>query len=428
MKKEAPIKLSQVTIVDPGGPHHGTCTDVYLSQDQILRIGGEKAAAETVAASHLHLSPGWMDLRVNFRDPGGEDKEDLSTGCQAALSAGFTAVGLSPELQPVTDHKAQVEYLLHQNEKTPLQLFPFASLSQGLQGTDLSEMYDLHRAGAVGFSHGTQAVENSALLRLALLYAREFAPPLHLTAYDATLRGSGQMHEGPMSTWLGMNGLPVLSETVGLLRNLHLAEYAETGIHCQRISSTAELDILRQARQQQEGITADVNLANLLLSDEDLHAYNPDLKLLPPLRSSPDREALRQAVKEGLLAVITSDHQPHREEDKFCEFERAAWGAAGMETFFGALWAGLQESFTLAELIPLFSHNPRRLLGLPVPHIDEGAQADLTLFDPRQEWQLSAAEAQSRAANNPWLNQPLRGRAVGVVSKGTILLWKDRLR
>lgn len=428
MKTEAALKLSQVTIIDPGGPHHGTCTDVYLSQDRIVGIGGERTARETVAGSDLHLSPGWMDMRVNFRDPGGEDKEDLSTGCQAALSAGFTAVGLSPELAPATDHKAQVEYLLHQNEKTPLQLFPFASLSQGLQGTDLSEMYDLYRAGAVGFSHGTQAVENSALLRLALLYAREFAPPLHLTAYDPALRGSGQMHEGPMSTWLGMNGLPVLSDTVGLLRNLHLAAYAETGLHCQRISSAAELAILREAQKERPGITADVNLANLLFTDQDLQDYPSDLKVLPPLRSQADQSALRQALKDGVLSAITSDHQPHRPEDKFCEFERAAWGAAGIETFFGALWGALHQDFELETLLPLFAHQPRKLLGLPVPHIQEDVPADLTLFDPHQEWQLTASEAQSRAANNPWQNRPLRGRAVGVISKGTTLLWKDRLR
>lgn len=430
MKDTQTVLLQQVRVIDPESPYHGQLVDIALKDGKIESIDTELSGdyQRYIKGKDLHVSPGWMDLRANFRDPGEEDKEDLPSGSMAALSAGFTAVGISPGTMPPIDSKADVEYILRASESSPLHLYPMGAITQGLKGQDLSEMYDLLQAGAVGFSQGENALENSAVLRLAMLYSRELAPPLHLTAYDPDLLQDGQMHEGKISTQLGLRGFPVLAEEIGLLRNFHLAHYAEAGIHCQRISSAAAVNLLREKRRSQAQISADVNLANLLLTDKALLHYDRNLKVYPPLREESDRQALLQGLREGLIDVITSDHLPQRSEDKYCEYERAAWGAAGMETMFGALWQELHPHFALEEILPAMSRGPREVLGLEVPVITAGAEAELTLFDPHQEWSLKASEAQSKAVNNPWYDQPLRGRAVGIINKGITVLWEERLR
>lgn len=430
MKDPQSVLIQQVRVLDPDSPHHGQLVDLALREGRIENIDRELSGdyQRIIKGKDLHVSPGWMDLRVNFRDPGEEDKEDLRSGSMAALSAGFTAVGIAPDTLPPIDSKADVEYLLRASESSPLHLYPMGAITQGLKGQDLSEMYDLLQAGAVGFSQGEKALENSSVLRLAMLYAREMAPPLHLTAYDPDLLQDGQMHEGKISTQLGLRGFPVLAEEIGLMRNFQLAHYAEAGIHCQRISSAAAVELLREKKRSQSRITADVNLANLLLTDAALLNYDRHLKVYPPLREERDRQALLQGLREGVIEVITSDHLPQREEDKYCEYERAAWGAAGMETMFGALWQELHTQMDLEELLPAISRGPRQVLGLEIPRIELGAEAELTLFDPHQEWSLGAEAAQSKAINNPWYDKPLRGRAVGIINKGVTVLWEERLR
>lgn len=421
MKDTHRILIKKARIVDHRSAHHGQQKDLLLTEGRIEAIEDNIDASEQdqlVEVENLHVSPGWFDLRANFRDPGHEDKEDLRSGALAALKGGFTGVALSPDTEPVLDSKADLEYIYRKSENSPLRIYPFGAFTKGLKGEELSEMYDMHQAGAVGFSDGGHSLENSAVLKLALQYARNFAPALHLRPADVGLRDLGVMHEGSQSTWLGLRGSPSLTEAMGLRRDLLLAEYAETKVHFTGISAAESVVIIKENSPL---CSADINALNLLFSDEDLADYNTDLKLSPPLRTRADQEALIEALKEGTIKIICSDHQPHTIEDKQCEFDLAAYGAASLEGFFGALWHRLHKDLSLAEFIPMISEHPRSLLGLETSQLAVGARAELTLFDPDQQWTLQKETLESKAANQALLNRPLRGKALGIIQDETLL-------
>lgn len=421
MKDTHRILIKKARIVDHRSEHH------LMEKDLLLTGGRIKAIEDAIQAqskdlvferANLHVSPGWFDLRANFRDPGHEDKEDLRSGALAALRGGFTGVALSPATEPVLDTKADLEYIYRKSESSPVRLYPYGAFTKGLKGEELSEMYDMHQAGAVAFSDGGRSLSNSAVLRLALQYARNFAPPLHLRPADRSLGDLGVMHEGVQSTWLGLRGNPSLTETLGLSRDLLLAEYAETTVHFTGISAAESLDLIRKNADR---CTADINAVNLLFSDEDLAGYNTHLKLCPPLRTKADQLALIEALKDGTIKIICSDHQPQAIEDKQCEFDLAAYGAASLEGFFGALWARLHSELSLANFLPMISEYPRSILGLQTPKIETGARAEMTLFDPDKEWTLEKKEVESKGANQVLLGRKLRGRPLGIVQDETLI-------
>lgn len=424
MKSPRHILLKQVKIIDPGSPHHRQQMDVLISNEIIREIAPEITGSydEEISRDNMHLSPGWFDLRANFREPGSGDQEDLMSGAAAAMAAGFTSVALMPDTEPPLDRKSDMESIYAQAESSPLHIFPYAAITQEMKGGELTEMYDLYQAGALAFNSGAAGLQNPTLLLLAMQYVREFAPALHLLPSEDHFRRKGLMHEGPASTRLGLPGIPALAEELDISRHLQLAHYAETGVHFMGISSSESLRLLRQARSDKQAFTADVNMANLIFSDEDLHNYDSNLKVYPPLRSSDDRQALYEALEDGLLTAIVSQHEPHRIEDKRCEFENAAWGMAGLECFFGALWPALQGKVSLDRFIACITQGPRAIVGLTNRGIEEGAYAELTLFDPDARWQMSAQQQQSRAANNPFIGQELQGRPLGIINKGVLVL------
>lgn len=424
MKNANKLLIKAARVIDPESEFHNKTVDILVAGELIEKIAPEieDENAEIVKHKNLHVSPGWFDLRANFGDPGNEDKEDLDSGARSAIAGGFTAVGLSPDTDPVIDSKADIEYVYGKGDEYPLHIFPYGAFTRGLKGEELSEMYDMYEAGAVAFSHGRGTVTNSSVMKLALQYARNFAPYLHVQSFDEKIRHSGVMHEGAKSTWLGLKGIASLSEELGINRDLYLAEYAETGIHFQGVSSAQSVKILEKAKAENRLFSADVNMANLIFTDEDLENYDTNLKVFPPLRTQADRAALIEGLKSGVISAITSNHQPETIENKRCEFDLAEFGAAGIEAFFGALWHSLHSALSLEEFIKLIAHQPRKILGLDVPVIKVGAYAEMTLFDPDQEWQLTKDQLESKAANYAYLNRPLKGKALGIINKGAAVL------
>jgi len=423
MMQTGALHLRNVTLVDHQHPRNGEQLDIRIEEGVITAVDRDipVAGARRIEAPNLHVSPGWFDLRAHFCDPGEEHKENIETGLKAAARGGYTGVALSPDTLPCVDRKTDVEYLLHGWEDFPVKLYPIAALTKNQEGRELTEMYDLYQAGAAGFAQGHRPLENSAVLKLALQYAREFAPPLHLSPYDPALRQNGQMHEGAQSALLGLKGIPELAEETAILQALHLAEYAETTIHLTGISGQRSLALLGRAGYQDRA-TADVNWANLLFCDEDLQDYDSRFKVFPPLRSAEDREALWQALANGHLQAIASQHQPQAVEDKRCEFEIAGWGMATLELVFGGLGQANRGRLPLDRLIALLSHGPRAILELEQPQIQPGNTAELTLFNPALEWSFSAAQQESLAANYPPLPGPLRGKPLGIINGAAALL------
>lgn len=418
------ILIRKAKIIDPTSPHNGETKDILIDGDEIVSIQEtiNDAEAEVFEAENLCVSPGWFDLRANFCDPGNEEKEEITTGVNAAIFGGFTGVAISPDTNPAIDCKADIEYVYKKAEHLPVNVYPYGAFSKQQQGKELSEMYDMYQAGAVGFSQGKKVIGNNALLKLAMQYPKNFAPPIHLFPMDESLAQGGQMHEGDKSTLLGLKGIPSVAEEISIQNLLNLADYTETPIHLMGISSSGSVEILDQAQQNGKVYSADVAVGNLFFTDEDLDTYDTRLKAMPPFRTQSDQEKLIEGLKNDVLHVITSDHSPQDIENKMCEFDHAAFGVVSLESFIGAIGKALDGKIEWSRIIELISINPRRVLGLEIPTIKEGQWAELSFFNPDKEWIFSKEHLQSKSSNSPFIGKALKGKALGIYNEG-IMVW-----
>lgn len=414
------LLLRQVHVIDPGGPAHGQDVDVLVEGGRVMRIGQRLAKGDAleVRRAGLHASPGWIDLRAHFREPGEETKEGVTNGLDAAAAGGFTAVAVLPSTRPVIDDSSRVEHLLRRSEGHAVRLMPLGALSKGLSGRQLAELYDMHRAGAVAFTDDQEPLRDPRLLLLALQYVSVFGGTVITYPQDPDLLGQGQMHEGPLSARLGMRGVAPLAEQVRLGRDIALLEYTGSRLHAATVSTMEGVALVRAAKAKGLAITASVAAHHLLLDDGCLRGFDTVYKVMPPLRDAATIEALRDGVKDGTIDTIVSDHRPEDIEHKKVEFGQAAFGMGGIETAFAVANTALKGHMSLRRIIERFTHGPRKALGLPVQHIAEGALTDLTLFDPEFSWTYEKATAVSRADNSPFFGQQLTGRPLGIVRGG----------
>lgn len=417
------IVLRHVKVVDPGGPHHDATVDLFVRDGVLAKVGERLAAkgARELKVPGLHASPGWVDLRAHFRDPGQEWKQGLSNGLDAAAAGGFTAVAVLPSTDPVIDDRAGISYLLSRAQGHPVQVLPIGALTQGLKGEQLAELYDQQQAGALAFSDDQRTVRNSRLMMLALQYSSGMgSAPVMAFPHDPDLGRGGQMHEGPMSARLGLRGLPPVAEAMHLQRDLALHAYAGGRLHISTISTAESVALIREAKAGKQAVTACVAAHNLLLDDGCLRGFETCYKVLPPLRDLVHIEALREGVKDGTIDAIVSDHRPEDREHKVIEYGQAAFGIIGLETAFAVANTALKGHVSLRRIVERFTHGPRAVLGLPKVHIAEGAKANMTLFDPKVDWTCTEADLVSRSHNTPFLGQRLTGRPLGVVSGNVV--------
>ena len=385
----------------------------------IAEVTTSSSIAETdieIDGSGCWLSPGWCDMRAHFNDPGLEHKEDLESGALAAADGGFTAVALLPNTEPALDHKKGIRYILSANPQRLTQLYPLGAVSIGAKGEELSEMIDLRQAGAIGFTDGTRAITNTSLLLKSLQYLQHFDGLLINHPTEANLSRGGQMHEGINSTLLGMKGIPALAEEMAIERDIRLLEYAGGRLHFSCISTAAAVKLIRDAKARGLAVSCDVSVAQLLFTDNHLLDFDTNYKVNPPLRSEQDRQALVAGLKDGTIDVIVSDHQPQDTESKKLEFDLAEFGMMGLQTFYAALCK--TGAFDASLLVEKVSSAPRRLLGLPPIELKEGEEANFTLFSPEFEWQFNEETNFSKGVNSPFLNQRLKGKALGVMANG----------
>jgi dihydroorotase len=421
------VLLQHVKVIDPGGPHHDAHTDILITDGRIAKVGGRitKGEARIVKGEHLCVSPGWVDLRAHFREPGEEWKQGVQNGLDAAARGGFTAVAVLPSTKPAIDGRTGITHLLHRAAGHAVRLLPLGAITQGTKGEQLAELHDQRAAGAVGFTDDKHSLRNSRLMLLALQYTHGSpggAPPLMVHPADPYLSHGGQMHEGAMSTRLGLKGLPAMAEALALQRDIALLEYAGGHLHASTISTAESVELVRAAKAKGLRITASVAAYNLLLDDGCLRGFETCYKVLPPLRSTRHIDALREAVKDCTIDAIVSDHRPEDREHKLVEYGQAAFGIIGLETQFAVANTAMKGHMSLRRLIERLSHGPRAVIGLPVPHIAEGEVAELTLFDPEVNWTCEEADLVSRSHNTPFLGQRFAGRAHGIISNGQVVL------
>lgn len=402
--------LRDARIIDPNSPHNGKQADIVIENGIITRISSALRVddAEEITSPDLHVAPGFMDLHAHICDPGMEHKETLASAAAAAKAGGFTAILAMPDTDPVIDNKAQVEYILRRSKDLPVNILPAGALSVGLEGKDMAELFDMYSAGARIFCDADKSISHAGLLVRAMMYANQFGGKIFTRCDDKTVSHGGQMNEGPMSTMLGLKGIPALAEELMVARNIALAEYAETPVHFMAISTAKSVELIREAKAKGLPVTAAVHAYNICWNDEMLSEFDTNYKVNPPLRSEADRVALLNAVADGTIDCITSGHKPEDVESKVVEFDLAAFGILGLETCYSL--ANMSGILTQDQLVRAMSINPRRISGLSTPVIKQGEKAELTAFDPKASWIYSKTKSLSK--NTPLLGKNINGGVI----------------
>ncbi|MFH1857534.1 MAG: dihydroorotase [Candidatus Omnitrophota bacterium] len=413
-------------VIDPANKRDERL-DVLIDRGKVAQLGKNLASdgAEVISAESYWVVPGLVDMHVHFRQPGREDRETLLTGSRAAAKGGFTSVVPMANTDPVADHRGAVEFILAEAKRVALvNIFPVGSVTKGLGGQILSDIGDLAGAGCVALSDDGKPIRNTTLMRHALEYAGMFGLPIIAHEEDPYLFEGGVMHEGYVSTVLGLRGIPGISESIMVARDIELLGYVKGKIHFAHISTARSVELIREAKRKGLPVTCESAPHYVAFTDEDVAGYDTRFKVNPPLRSRHDREAVRKGLAEGVIDCIATDHAPHVENEKDAEFDAAPFGMIGLETSLGVCLTQLVHTKLLspAQLVERMSTTPARILGLEKGTLSVGADADVTLIGPEDKWVVREEEFESRSKNSPFIGQELVGRAKMTIVGGLIVM------
>jgi dihydroorotase len=403
-------------VIDPSRGTDGVA-DLYLKDGKIEAVGRNIPAqpgAEVLDATGKVVAPGLIDLHVHLREPGFEHAETIATGARSAVAGGFTAVCAMPNTDPVTDSQATVGFVVRQSIRAGLaRVYPIGAVSMGQRGEQLTEFGEMVQAGAVAVSDDGKPVKSSHLMRTALEYARTFGIPVADHCEDMSLAEGGAMHEGLVSARLGLKGIPSAAEEIMVARDIILAGLTGGHVHLCHMSTRGSVELIRWGKSKGLRVTAEATPHHFTLTHERCEGYDTNAKMNPPLREAADRDAIRQALKDGTIDCIASDHAPHHYDTKEREFDEAPNGIVGLETALGLAIRELVEPgiLSLPELLARMSTVPARIFGLAGGTLAVGAPADVLVFDPARRWVVRREELHSRSANTPFLNETLVGQA-----------------
>lgn len=397
--------------------------DIFLNNGKIEAIGTlqDIQPDKIIEGDGLTLSPGWVEIFSDFSDPGYEQKETMASGACAAAKGGFTDVFVIPNTRPVLDSKAQIEYVRTRSAQLPVNVYPIGAISHGTSGKDLSEMYDMYQSGAIAFSDGLHPVQSSGILLKALQYIRAFNGVIIQVPDDITIGPTGLMNEGIISTTLGLPGKPMIAEEVIIARDLKILEYTGSRIHFTGVTSPESIRLIQEAKGKGLDVTCSVTPHHLFFTDADLMNYDTNLKVYPHLRSAEVRDELRKAVLDGTIDCIATHHIPHDIDSKDIEFEFAAYGMIGLETCFNLLVTSLP-GISEERIAQLLSLNPRKIFGMAVPEIKEGADACFTLFSKNGVQHIRQEYFASKSRNTPLMGKELSGTVYGIINKDVVFL------
>jgi dihydroorotase len=411
------ILLQAPEIIDSNSPFHQKVKNVLINNGRIAEIGDKSYAADrTIKAEGMKLTIGWLDLGTSIGDPGLEHKEDLDSAAKAAAAGGFTEIAVLPNTVPSIQSKNEVSYVTSGNNNRLVQIHALASVTKNNKGEELTEMIDLHEAGAVAFTDGLKPVWHTDIFLKSLQYLQKFDGLLIDHPEDIWLNLFGQMHEGINSTKLGLKGMPRIAEDIVVGKNLELLAYAGGRLHFSKISSAKAIEMLRQAKKKL-AVTCDIAAYQPLLDDSYLMDFDTNYKVNPPLREKADADALLKALKDGTIDVLCTGHTPHEDESKSLEFDLAEAGMINLQTFAANL-VMLSKSVEWNVLMEKVTVNPRRILKMDIPKIDVDEKANLTLFDPNHLWTFNEKTNLSKSKNSPWLGKEVTGKAFAVFNNG----------
>lgn len=406
--------IKQVTILDPKSSFHLKTVDVLVEGKKIVQISKniEGEFDKEIAGKSLYLSQGWIDIFSDFSEPGFEYREDISSGAAAAQAGGFKQVFVLPNTLPTISSQSEVHLIKQKAQHLPIEIHPLGSISHSLEGKSLAGMLEMKRAGAIAFTEGWNSIEDANLSLKALEFVKAFDGVLIYLPYLESLSSEGWMHEGKQSTLLGMAGIPSISETVFIQREIALAEYAESQIHFTGISCKESVDIIREAKKAGVRVTCSVTPYHLLWTDEELTTYNSFYKMMPPLRTVEDRAALRGGVLDGTIDVITSHHRPSSWDEKHKEFAYTNWGIAGIQLVLPLILKAMPKTDP-ALLADLLVYNAQKIFKTQLYPVEEQTEVvHLTLFDVEGDLEPTSYSKSSKAFNQYELKESLKGQII----------------
>lgn len=415
------LLLKNVNILHPLQNLKQTNTDVLIVDGIIQKIGSmEKQDLEDSKILELdgkYIVPGFFDMHVHLREPGREDEETIITGCNSAANGGFTGIACMPNTEPAIDSAEVVSFIKKEAANHLVEVYPIGAATIERKGEVLSPMAELKDAGVVGFSDDGVAIKSASVLKRALEYAKMFDLPIIEHCEDDSLAG-GSMNESLNSTALGLVPIPSVAEDLIVMRDILMAEYTDSKVHIAHISTKKSVDLVREAKKKNLKVTAEVTPHHFSLTDDAVKSYDPNTKMNPPLRTKKDLDAIIDGLKDGTIDCIASDHAPHSIEEKEMEFEYAPNGIIGLETEIGLTFTELfhKKILSLESIIEKLSINPRKILNLPIPKIDLGEIANLTILDPMVVWTVDKHKFLSKSLNTPFDKKLLTGKAVGVIN------------
>jgi len=415
------------TVVDPANGLNGF-HDVVIHDGVVAAITAAEGSHETGDAERIDATgclvlPGLIDIHVHLREPGYEYKETVETGTRAAVAGGFTAVACMANTNPVNDSAAVTDYIRERAAAAGLaRVFPIGAVSKGLQGEELAEIGEMHRAGIVAVSDDGMPIMNGGLMRRALEYTAMFGLPVIVHEEERTIAAEGVMNEGSLSLRLGLKGVPAAAEEAMIARDIALLERTGGRLHIAHLSTAGSVEMVRSAKRRGLPVSAEVTPHHFTLTEAAVDGYNTNAKMNPPLRTPRDVEAVRQGLADGTIDVIATDHAPHHRDEKDVEFDQAANGIVGLETALPLALRLVEEAgIPLETLVAALTINPARVLNLPHGTLSVGAAADVTVIDAQRCWTVEAARFRSKSRNTPFDGMQMQGQAILTMVGGRIV-------
>ncbi len=410
--------IKNITVLDAASGYNGKKVNVLIKDGkaQFNPSDNDLKDATELDFSGAYLTQGFCDLYVNICDPGFEYREDITSVANAAIAGGFTTICATANNHPVTQTKAQVEYILNNAKNTGVTILPIGAVTENFDGKTPTEMLDMHAAGAIAFSDVSHGIKDSGVLLRALQYVQPFDGLIITLPFDKTLVGDGQVNESEISVRMGMKGITNLSEYAIVQRDIELLKYTGGKLHFVGISAKESVDLIRKAKSEKLNITCSVFVHHLISDESDVKNFDSNYKVFPPLRTLDDQSALIDGLIDGTIDCISTQHTPLNIDEKNVEFEVADFGIIGLETAFGLLNKKLENSISKEKLMAKLSINPKRIIN----HSSD----DFIILDFNEEWTLTEKNIKSKSKNTPYIGHPLKGKVKAVFSKGNFIINK----
>jgi dihydroorotase len=407
------ILIKSATIVDSKSNLNFKKKDILIKNGFIVDIADiiNTKSENKIILDNIHLSRGWMDTSVSFGEPGYEERETLSNGLLTAASSGFTSIILNPDCNPPLDNHSSVEFLKRKSLNTTTDIHPVANLTNNANSSDLASLYDMKLAGAVGFGDYKRSITDSSILKIALEYTKSFGGRVITFCQDEFLSKKGVLNESIFSTELGLKGIPDISESINIYRDIEILSYTGGKIHIPYITTSKGVDLIREAKKKNLDITASVSLAHITFSEKDIPDFNTNFKIIPPIRTESDCNSLKEGLIDGTIDYLTSMHEPFDIDHKKVVFDDASPGSIGMESMFGLMC----NQFTLEKTIDILTRN-KMIFEIDDHPIEVGSNANLTLFNPDKNYQFSDKHILSSSKNCAFLGSKLKGVVYGSIN------------